>query len=252
MARGHGAIEAEGGFRATEVGPFRLGLEVSGTAAPYGSSSIGMVGTERRPFTFFLPDVRSEYPALTRACGVVVTTASDHRSYAEIDAAACGRGLRTKLETIESEPEESFAAAAAHTRRLSRQTWLGLARDIRIFAVGERLDWVRPRFHGDEVALPETANKANRYQFLIGRRWGAVDHIPSRQEAGANGAAFDPEAQLNEITAAWPTSRLVQVWNSFAGAPPFADLKEVKKFTDHKTATARIWTAALPLGKVLD
>jgi hypothetical protein len=45
---------------------------------------------------------------------------------------------------------------------------------------------------------------------------------------------------------------LVQVWNSFAGAPPFADLKEVKKFTDHKTATARIWTAAQRLGEALE
>jgi transposase len=60
------------------------------------------------------------------------------------------------------------------------------------------------------------------------------------QEAGAAGAAFATEAQLNETTASSPTSRMVQVWNSFAGAPPFADLKEVKKFTDHKTAAALI------------
>jgi hypothetical protein len=72
------------------------------------------------------------------------------------------------------------------------------------------------------------------------------------QEAGATGAAFDTEAQLNESTASWPTSRLVQIWNSFAGAPPFADLKEVKKFTDHKTATVRIWTAAQRLGEALE
>ena len=72
------------------------------------------------------------------------------------------------------------------------------------------------------------------------------------EEAGAVGAAFATEAQLNESTASWPTSRMVQVWNSFAGAPPFADLKEVKKFTDHKTATARIWTAAQRLGKALE
>ena len=46
------------------------------------------------------------------------------------------------------------------------------------------------------------------------------------KEAGATGAAFDTEAQLNETTAAWPTSLLVQVWNGFAGAPPFLELKE--------------------------
>jgi len=72
------------------------------------------------------------------------------------------------------------------------------------------------------------------------------------KEAGATGAAFATEAELSEATASWPTSRMVQVWNSFAGAPPFADLKEVKKFTDHKTATVRIWTAAQRLGEALE
>jgi uncharacterized membrane protein len=34
----------------------------------------------------------------------------------------------------------------------------------------------------------------------------------------------------------------VEVWNSFAGTPgPFEKLKEVKKFTDRKTAVQRIW-----------
>src|SRR5690606_31110304 len=37
--------------------------------------------------------------------------------------------------------------------------------------------------------------------------------------------------------------RLVQVWNSFAGVAPFDDLKPVKKFTDRKTAVARVWKA---------
>jgi len=72
------------------------------------------------------------------------------------------------------------------------------------------------------------------------------------KEARANGAAFATEAELSETTASWPTSRMVQVWNSFAGAPPYADLKEVKKFTDHKTAIARIWTAAQRLGEALE
>jgi hypothetical protein len=184
VARGQGAIEAGGAFSATQDGPFRIELEVSGTETQYGPSSMVTVDAERQPFTFFLRDVRSEYPILIRAYGVAVTTASDRRSYAGIDAAVRARGLRTKLETIENEPEESFAEAAAHTRSLTGQTWLGLARDFRIFAVGERLDSVQPRFHGEEVALPETANKANRYQFLMGRGWGAVDHITRRLEDG--------------------------------------------------------------------
>ena len=71
-------------------------------------------------------------------------------------------------------------------------------------------------------------------------------------EAGANGAAFATEAELSETTALWPASRLVEVWNGFAGAPPFAELKEVKRFTDRKCAVTRIWTAAQRLGEALE
>ena len=71
-------------------------------------------------------------------------------------------------------------------------------------------------------------------------------------EAGANGAAFATEAELSETTALWPASRLVDVWNGFAGAPPFAELKEVKRFTDRKSAVTRIWTAAQRLGEALE
>ena len=72
------------------------------------------------------------------------------------------------------------------------------------------------------------------------------------KEAGANGAAFATEAELSEATALWSASRLVDVWNGFAGAPPFAELKEVKRFTDRKSAVTRIWTAAQRLGEALE
>ena len=71
-------------------------------------------------------------------------------------------------------------------------------------------------------------------------------------EAGANGAAFATEAELSETTALWPASRLVDVWNGFAGAPPFAELKEVRRFTDRKSAVTRVWTAARRLGEALE
>jgi hypothetical protein len=72
------------------------------------------------------------------------------------------------------------------------------------------------------------------------------------KEAGAAGAAFSTEAELSEATGLWPASRLVDVWNGFAGAPPFAELKEVKRFTDRKSAVTRIWTAAQRLGEALE
>jgi hypothetical protein len=53
-------------------------------------------------------------------------------------------------------------------------------------------------------------------------------------------AAID---ECGPTPAGWPVSHLVELWNSFAGVPPFGDLKPVKKFTDRKTAIARIWKA---------
>jgi hypothetical protein len=61
--------------------------------------------------------------------------------------------------------------------------------------------------------------------------------IPEGQEH------FASEKELAKLAANWPADRLVQVWNSFAGVTPFDDLKPVKKFTDRKTAVARVWKA---------
>jgi len=72
------------------------------------------------------------------------------------------------------------------------------------------------------------------------------------KESGETGAAFATTQQLSDATALWPASRLVDVWNGFAGAPPFAELKEVKRFTDRKSAVARIWAAAQRLGDALE
>jgi Protein of unknown function (DUF3489) len=55
-------------------------------------------------------------------------------------------------------------------------------------------------------------------------------------EAGA-GNSFRSEAELHDLTASWPASRLVEIWNSIPGFVP------VKKFTNRKTAVLRIWKA---------
>jgi hypothetical protein len=48
---------------------------------------------------------------------------------------------------------------------------------------------------------------------------------------------FATERQLERLTASWPVSRLVEMWNCLPG------LKRVRKFTDRKTAVRRIWHA---------
>ena len=68
----------------------------------------------------------------------------------------------------------------------------------------------------------------------------AHDAAPAAQ---ANLVMFASQKELSKATAEWPVNRLVEVWNGFAGAPPFGDLKPIKKFTDRKAATTRIWAA---------
>ena len=67
--------------------------------------------------------------------------------------------------------------------------------------------------------------------------FAAAEQIPEGQDRFASEKAFA------KLTADWPITRFVEVWNAFAGAPPFGDLKTVKKFTDRKTAAGRIWKA---------
>jgi hypothetical protein len=52
---------------------------------------------------------------------------------------------------------------------------------------------------------------------------------------------FDSEAALAKLSADWPMSRFVEIWNSIPGNT------EVSKLADRKKAVARIWKAILPL-----
>jgi hypothetical protein len=65
--------------------------------------------------------------------------------------------------------------------------------------------------------------------------------IASAQQAQA-GESFGSEQEWHRLTADWPTSRLLDTWNSIPGFTP------VNRFKDRKTATARIWKAIQSLG----
>ena len=185
VARGAGTVSGASRFIAAKEGPFRMEIRLSGSEASYGpGSAIVAIGAETNPFSVFLRDVCSDHPIYIPEYHVAVTEAGDKRSYGEIERAVRSLGLQSKLQQVAGEPEENFESAAAAVRNKSCQTWLGLGRDIRIFGVGERLDWIQPRFHGDEVTLPETDNRPCSYNFLMGRGWGAVENITRRLEDG--------------------------------------------------------------------
>jgi hypothetical protein len=71
--------------------------------------------------------------------------------------------------------------------------------------------------------------------------FAAAEQAPEGQER------FATEKEFAKLSSEWPISRFAEVWNAFAGVVPFSDLKPVKKFTDRKTAVARIWKAIQPL-----
>jgi hypothetical protein len=60
------------------------------------------------------------------------------------------------------------------------------------------------------------------------------------------------EKELVKAAAEWPASRLVELWNSFAGVAPFTDCKPVKKFENRDKAVARIWAAIQRLGNAIE
>ena len=57
------------------------------------------------------------------------------------------------------------------------------------------------------------------------------------QQADFVGEIFASQKELADLAAKWPANRLIEVWNGIPGLTP------VKKFTDRKSAVARIWKA---------
>ena len=70
----------------------------------------------------------------------------------------------------------------------------------------------------------------------------------AEEAAKAGTIVICSEKELNKAAAEWPSSRLVELWNSFAGVAPFTDCKPVKKFAARDKAVARIWATIQRLG----
>jgi hypothetical protein len=186
---GTGRADANG-FSISSSGACRLELEVRDARLGPGSVPTRVtIGTQEKPFTFFLRDVCAQTPIFVPAYGVAVTEAADGRLYDEIEQAVRARGLQTMLDQIASEPEESFENAAAHTRSMRVPTWLGLSRDMRLFEVvyhdelGGGVE-ITPRFHGEKLTLPDWPGKDVRHSFCMGRGIGCVSSTTRWLEDG--------------------------------------------------------------------
>src|ERR1700676_3144930 len=71
----------------------------------------------------------------------------------------------------------------------------------------------------------------------------AYPNATDATECNPDLAQFDSEAALAKLSADWPMSRFVEIWNSIPGN------SEVSKLADRNKAVARIWKAIQPLAK---
>lgn len=70
-----------------------------------------------------------------------------------------------------------------------------------------------------------------------------ITAFETAEQVTENQERFTGKLEFAAKAEAWPGARLVAIWNSFAGVPPFGELKPVKKFTNKESAIQRIWDA---------
>ena len=204
--------EGKGNIRGNEY-KFRssaqnmLELVISEAKTGYGSNAtlVSVVNGEHS-FTFFLRDVTGEYPIFIPDYNVIVSPGHDTRTYSQTATEIKRRALQTKLQEMETEPEESYESAAAHTRNQTCPLLLGLSRDIRIFkmAVPEEMEVISPLLASSPVMLPETDNTSADYCYLAGRGQGVEQKIYRRLEDGVLPilhSTYSDEEIVYEITA---------------------------------------------------
>jgi hypothetical protein len=215
----NGKGRADGTQFASEAdGPFKLKLIVEGSPKRYEiGATLVYVRTEKQPFTFFLRDVDALFPIWIPEYRVIVTTADDQRTSEQIVSLTAGHGGESRLQQFEREPEESFESAAAQVRQMSCHTWLGVSRNMRIFAIGEKLDWIEPRFHYFPALIPESEQKRFRYEFVMGRGWGPCDVLRRSLEDGVlpilRGSMEDGDIQYDLTTFATLQSKRLTAEN---------------------------------------
>ena len=71
-------------------------------------------------------------------------------------------------------------------------------------------------------------------------RFAGPEEIAAAGNATANGVLFDTQSELARLSAAWPMSRFVDIYNGIR------DNGKVKKFADRTKAVERIWRAIQP------
>ena len=183
-----------------------LSLRIAGGTGAF-QSYIEVRFQEGGGFTFKPEDALPGAPVFSSRLGIAVTDGDDRRDYAAVAAAQKARGLLTRVERAEREPEPSLEGALALDARTC-PTFLALPGNARLFEVGfrgypieekqhmELYDYVIPRFNWDRLSF----GAADRvvYRYLMGRGMGCKTRLKRSLSGG-----FLPvlEAELEEIRA---------------------------------------------------
>lgn len=189
IVKGKGSLK-ENRFSFSGEGPCRLSLTIDSANVDLGANVTTIsVMSDKNPFTFFLRDVRKDFPIYIPAYGVMVTTGDDDRSYDEIASEIQNRHQATAMQRIELEPEESFESAAARTRKMECPTWLGISRDNRIFEFdfyreGRPENQIIPKYRWGQVTREELEDKPLDFRFFLGRGVGCKEIVKRRLDEG--------------------------------------------------------------------
>lgn len=170
----------------------RLAITISNARNSVGPGATQIsIKNAKFPFSFFLRDVAKNFPIYIPDYSVAVLAEADNRSYADLRNDNLSKGLQSKLQKIELEPEESFASVENRSLRQTVPTWLGLSRDFRIFQIAESLpgspqeaNLITPRFSSSPLILPGVSNHAVTYTYTIGRGVSVEINTTRRLEEG--------------------------------------------------------------------
>ncbi|MBD3240235.1 MAG: hypothetical protein GF331_06580, partial [Chitinivibrionales bacterium] len=192
----HGRIQVTGGQCPTrDVSidrgqPARVELTVSHCRLdPGANATMVQLDIEKSPVSFFVRDITADTPVFIPAYGLAITAASDPRDYRQIAADIERQGLVSSLHQIDRDSEEDYTGAARHNRDMRCPTWLGVARDMRLFRLSLEephgyWGYVQPAHHSFPCRQPETDDREYALHFVIGAGASCRPAITRRLDDG--------------------------------------------------------------------
>lgn len=192
LLNGKGKITSSGSFTINSDGKVEISAQIENYRLSFGPhATVVSLKTDRYSFSFFLRDVTISYPIYLPEQGVIISEATDDRSYMEIEKDVQSKSWLNKAQVIESQSETSFESIADYSRNMSGPVWLGLGRDIRLFQVYEEMNdndlegkIVKPLLSTAPIKLQEVRDDELTYIYTFGKGVGTHPNVVRSLEEG--------------------------------------------------------------------